>query len=187
MAILMVRHATPNIDYGKCGYKEAISRLIDYDLVKKIMINEINIELIRRNIEFNKKLDILCSSKSRAILTCRQILKMLDVDHEPFITNDLDEIEMKIMRIPFIKMNLTSWFLISRIKWLCLFYMKNKVEIYNKCGNIISSILEKDNAIIVSHGMLLFFLKKVLEDKKYKKIDIYKKGCFTIEVWSHEA
>jgi hypothetical protein len=186
MAIVIVRHATPKINYQRCNYKEAISRLTDYNLSKLVEEDEISVDLIKENIDFKRDLDVLCSPKNRATLTHNIISNELKIDKKVSIKDELDEIPLRIINIPLIRIKPTSWFLISRLKWIFSNYIKDKNKINKKCKSIIDSIKENNNAIIISHGFLRLFLRKALKKDGYIRFKSYKSGCFCVEVWEYE-
>lgn len=182
--IVLIRHATPKIDYSSCNYQTAKRRLQDYNLTEDIEENEINTFLSSSLFLKIKERDpiIYSSPVGRAVRTCQLLFKHAD---SYTIKPELREVGLEILFLPLLKIKVRTWFLLSRIAWLLgLSNEKEKVKHAVYRSEHLFPLLEfNDDVVIVSHGYLIHYLKKILKKKQYKISGSFKQGCFTAEIW----
>ena len=70
--ILLIRHCTPNINYGRCEFSEASERIKAYNFTQDIFLNEITslspqVDIVLSDDDF----DILTSSSPRSLRTAQ--------------------------------------------------------------------------------------------------------------------
>lgn len=184
--IILVRHATPNVDYSPCDYLKARDLTAEYDTTNSLYLHEIEQYFNTSSYYSLKEIEIdkiICSPLTRAQLTCQTLFSGRDYTINP----NFREAETEIGKIPFIKLKLRHWFLINRIKWF-MGFNSDKIEskeafvdrVYRAYINTQSV---SGNIAIVAHGVFLKFLKdEWLIDDGYVVIDKYKNGCFTVEI-----
>lgn len=184
--VVLVRHATPKVDYSWCGYKRARELINEYDVVPEVATEEI--ERYLNSDYYNKlkgvKIDkIICSPLIRAQLTCQTVFKNRDY----IVNENFKEAENEIATLPLVRLKLRHWFLINRIKWLMGWHSKkieSKVEFRHRlCKAFLDIQASTGNVAIVAHGVFFFYLKDVwLRLNNYEVIDKYRDGCFTVEI-----
>lgn len=56
--IILLRHATPLIEYGFCNYKGAKNRINSYNITRKVCLNEVDpyINTVKNVVDKKKKL-----------------------------------------------------------------------------------------------------------------------------------
>ncbi len=182
--IILIRHATPLIDYTRCDYKTACARLVDYNETKNIDEKEIDnfkASLLYQKIKRSDPL-IYCSPLARAERTC-QIL--FHDQNNSFRTDEqLREVELDILPIPLVKMSVRSWFFISRLAWLFgISNVENKTHAIGRAQYAYNLLKSDNNIAVISHGYLIYYIKNQLRKSKYKKIETYHEGCFSVEVY----
>jgi broad specificity phosphatase PhoE len=179
--IVLIRHSTPIIDYSRCDNKVACDRLNEYNRTDNINISEIerfSSEALAEVI-FNKEIIVYSSPIPRAEITCRKLFSNYDYK----LNDSLKEVELKIINLPFIKLKLKTWFLLSRLRWLAGIGSETETvrDAKRRANHVVNNILQDDVAI-VSHGFFIHYLKKILCKKKYKVTNRYRCGCFTVEI-----
>ena len=182
MRIVLIRHATPKVDNNNCSAIEAEERLNQYNFTENILLNEadnfLNSEEYKNILNIN---NIFTSPLARAKKTADYIFP-----NKQIVTlSALKEFDLKIFKIPFIKLSLTSWFIISRILW---FMHINKTTYSpdmekSRVTELFEHILSQD-AIIVSHGFILREIRKHLKNNQYNCSFSYKQGCFQVEIFT---
>ncbi|MDP8162940.1 histidine phosphatase family protein [Pasteurella skyensis] len=189
--IILVRHATPLIDYGRCPYRIAKERLIDYNETTNIQTDEIDIllkSLLSKEIIANKYKYIgLVSSLPRARKTAQIIFDFYAISYQE---SDLfREFELSIVNIPLVKLKTKNWFIISRILWFLGFnkgvelFKASKLRV-NKIITLLNNHHKKElSTILVAHGLLNKFLEKQLVKDDWVMINKQKKGCFEYVVY----
>lgn len=188
--IILVRHATPNVDYSWCSYKKARELIKEYDTTDNIAIEEVHRYLGSGyyNRLIGLRIDkIICSPLPRAQITCQTLF-----GSKEYVVNDnFKEAENDIGFLPFIRLKLRHWFLINRIKWwlgLSSKKIETKDELFHRiCRAFLDIQKVKGNVAVVAHGVFLTYLKRNwFKHNHYKLVDRYKHGCFTVEVFKQE-
>ncbi|MDG2917167.1 phosphoglycerate mutase family protein [Bisgaard Taxon 10/6] len=182
MKVVLIRHATPNIEGNNCSALQAEERLNQYNSTEDILLDEANAFLSTK--EYKNILNInniFSSPLVRAIKTANYLFP-----NKKIVTiESLREFELKIFKLPFIKLSLANWFLISRILW---FLEINKTDYSSsmekaRITNLFNKILSQDS-IIVSHGFVLREIRKHLKNNQYSCSYSYKNGCFQVEIFN---
>lgn len=191
--IILVRHATPQVEYGYCDYQRARTLIKEYDIVPTVAVNEVH-DFMQTS-DYNLIKDVIpakiyCSPLIRAKLTCEALFK--DVSYEP---DDLfKEAENEIGRLPFIRLKLRRWFLINRIRWLLGLHssrienLKNfKVRVDSAYNKVMRERPEENTVAVVAHGVFLHQFRTLMKKHQPRWIETltFKKGCFTITVYKH--
>lgn len=109
-----------------------------------------------------------CSDLPRAVTTAKKVYT-----DELIRTNLLREIEIAAPFDTSIKLPFIIWTILGRSAWY--FSHKSQRESYNdtlkRAESIINNILEEDtdnlNVLIVSHGALMYYMRKVLLQKDF--------------------
>ncbi|MEI2266235.1 histidine phosphatase family protein [Erwinia sp. CGal63] len=182
--IVLVRHATPKIDYSRCCYRTARERLNDYDQTREVDEQEIQrffASPVYQNIG-NKELRVYSSPTGRAERTCQLLFHAVD----DYVTEpNLKEVSLSIFPVPLLKMKVRSWFLLSRLAWLAGFSREKERARHavQRAVDFFPVLEENENVAIVSHGYFMHYLKKELRKNRYRQGEIFREGCFTVEVW----
>lgn len=184
MKIVLIRHVTPNVNGNICSASKAEEGLLQYNLTEDILLNEADDFLKTKeyktllNIEY-----IFVSPLNRALKTAKYIFP--SKNHT--VLEALKEFNLKIFKIPFIKLSLKMWFAVSRILW----FLGINREKYNplqekaRVESTFEEILNND-AIIIAHGFVLREIRKCLKVRKFQRTFFYKKGCFQVEIFNSE-
>lgn len=117
LMIILLRHATPLIDYTACNFDQAKERMIQYNCTEELVLNE--------TARFkNEVLSIISSSDNvivyssimpRAIKTAQHLFESLKIE---LISEAIfSEFGLSMLKIPLIKLPLRSWFFLSRLAW----------------------------------------------------------------------
>ncbi|MDE9460329.1 histidine phosphatase family protein [Xenorhabdus bovienii] len=182
--IILIRHATPKIDYSTCNSKLAQQRLLSYNETRDIDESEMD-EFMASSL-YQKIKDanpvVYSSPVGRAERTCQVLFQQ---PNNYFIKGELKEVDLEICHLPFIKMKVRSWFFFSRLVWI-LGIGKEKEKMKHaaiRANRVFKLLDENKNIVIVSHGYLIHYVKKELKKHHYNNIDKYKKGCFTVELY----
>lgn len=187
--IVLIRHATPIVNYNICNYNEACIQLLNYNKTKNIKENELckfmNTSVFKK-IRFSNDLKIFSSTTPRASETALKLFKEQD---KIFKSDLFTEFDLNILKIPLIKMPLRSWFLFSRLLWF-LGMSNNAKEISKelKRVNIAEQIIlnkysKTSIRVLVSHGLFCKFLEKNLLKLNFSKKTYEKNGCFTVTIY----
>lgn len=192
--IILIRHATPLVNYGKCNYITAKERLIHYNTTTDIKREEINIflksDFFKKKSLFKKKYIGLVSSLPRANETGKTIFNHYNYEYK--ISNLFREFELSLIKIPCFKLKLKTWFLVSRILWFL--GINNGVESFRKSKSRVNKIVlllnehhENSNSpILVAHGLLNKFIEKKIIKDSWKIVFKQKTGCFEYTIYDKE-
>lgn len=181
MKIVLMRHATPNVNGKKCFYRQAEEGLIQYNLTDNILLNESDAFLKTKEYEELLKIEhIFVSPLKRATKTAEYIFPQKNYT----VLDSLQEFNLSIFKIPFIKLTLKNWLVLSRVLWL-LGINKTTYNLSEEIKRVKSTFREilKDNSIIVAHGFVLREIRKSLKKHKFQRTFFYKKGCFQVEIF----
>lgn len=191
--IILVRHATPNVDYGFCHYQRARELMKEYDVVTDIALDEVREFKHTNNYGQIKGVipgKIFCSPLIRAQLTCGALFKNV-----PYQTDNLfKEAENEISALPLIRLKLRHWFMLNRIKWLAGIHSRDiedlnafKARVDAAFEKVMGEHPENNTVVVVAHGVFLHQFRKLLRERAPRWIDgfTFKKGCFTITVYKH--
>lgn len=183
--IYLVRHCTPQIDYSRCNYREAVKRLREYDSTPKIDRSEI--EALSEEVGHIRKipkLQILSSTRPRSIKTAKALFrdKIYSIDSkEEFV-----EFDLRIVKLPLIKLGFRKWLLLSRFLWFIGFTggAESCAEEIARAKNCALTLIEAEkkmgNVILVSHGLLNCYIEKELTRNRYDRVYKKNSGNFTI-------
>lgn len=180
--LLLIRHAKPLINYGKCGYEEAVERLDDYNNTSAVALSEI--EKFKAS-DLYKEIEALdfhvySSPLNRAYLTARELFK------ECKILDDLIELDLQLIDIPYIRLRLQSWFILSRIAWLLRIKESREVpsEAKKRVGRLVKYINPSKNIAFVCHGGVIHYLKQnTFIKRNYKLTYVVKYDFLTVEMY----
>lgn len=180
--LLLIRHAKPLINYGKCGYEDALERLTDYNTTSAISLKEIEDFKKSESYKLISTLDFntYTSPLNRAYLTSCELFK------ECKILDDLIELDLELVDIPYIQLEVLTWFLISRIAWFLKIKDSKETpsEAKQRVGRLIKYINPSKNIAFVCHGGVIHYLKQNPYIKKnYKLMHVDKYDFLTVEVY----
>ncbi|PHM70950.1 phosphoglycerate mutase family protein [Xenorhabdus kozodoii] len=182
--IVLIRHATPKIDYSSCNYQTAQQRLREYNQTQDVEEQEIETFLSSALFqEIKARRPVVYSSPvGRAERTCQLVFGHID---GYTIHSELREVGLEITPLPLLKMKIRTWFLLSRLAWLLrMNHAQEKIGHALQRSEALLPFLEQhDDVAIVSHGYLMHYLKKHLKKNRYHVKDRFKQGCFTAEIW----
>lgn len=182
--IILIRHATPRIDYTSCDYHTAQLRLQDYNQTKDIEESEIAKFLLTQLFQKIKKINpvVYCSPVGRAERTCQLLFSYVD---DYIVNPELTEVGLKIFPLPLVKLNVRTWFLLSRVAWLLRLSGEQEKVRHAICRSqrLLPQLEQETNVAIVSHGYFIHYLKKQLKKKQFQLREVFRQGCFTVEVW----
>lgn len=181
--IFLLRHCTPKIDYTCCNYIEAVKRLREYNVTTCVKTNEIKkLNNYLSEIFEQQHVKVLSSSSPRSYVTAKKIFdkQFKIVTDEQFI-----EFDLKVIKIPFVKLKFRLWLLISRIFWF-LGLLKTERNFFDErlrakeCAKKLKEKEKNSAVVLVSHGLINVFIEKYLQ--KYGYVREYKKtnGNFSI-------
>jgi broad specificity phosphatase PhoE len=185
--IVLIRHCHPEIDYSRCGYIEAISRVQQYNTTKNVNLKEL--ELYAESLETltkEKNLKVFSSSLSRSLITARAIFgSKFDIDVKDLFV----EFDLKILPIPLVKLKFKTWLLISRIIWFFGLLKTSRSFAQERlrakqCAEILHNNTQGNTSnqkvVLVSHGLLNAFIERYLKTKGYTRVEKMKNTCFSI-------
>ncbi len=182
--IFLIRHATPKIDYSACDYRAAQVRLQEYNQTREIEESEIEQFLLSELFQEIKASNpvVYCSPVARAERTCQLLFSHID---RYVINPDLSEVGLRISPLPWVKLKVRTWFLLSRIAWLLrLSGEPEKVRhAVRRSQQLLPQLEQQENVALVSHGFLMHYLKKRLTKQQFRPRATFKQGCFTVECW----
>ncbi|WP_192814248.1 histidine phosphatase family protein [Pseudomonas fluorescens] len=185
--IYLIRHATPLIDYGRCGAVSAKVLLDEYNQTSSIDEAEIADFLSRAQLSgplMMPGLNIISSPINRAYATACRLFDAgrIRQDHR------LKEFDLRLGRVPLLKMGLRQWFALHRVLWLMgislgaasrrsehLRAVEVADELYTACTTT------GETTVVVSHGMFLRTVRKTLQRQGMQFRTVYRSGCFTVE------
>ncbi|MDU8924562.1 phosphoglycerate mutase family protein [Pasteurellaceae bacterium LIM206] len=185
MKIVLIRHATPDVDNSKCSALQAKERLRQYNSTENILLDEID-DFIKST-EYQEILTIKNIFVS-PLIRARKTAKYLFGNREFNYLDELKEFDLNIFFLPLIKLSLSNWFLLSRLLWFIRINRKGcppKIE-KTRVANIIQEMLSQE-AIIVSHGLILREIGKYLKKKQFSQTFAYKNGCFQVKVFNRNV
>ncbi|MCP5374534.1 MAG: hypothetical protein H6910_03370 [Rickettsiaceae bacterium] len=183
--ILLIRHCTPNIDYNKCNYEEALVRLYEYNTTKNIKIEEITD--IKDNIQHIVNLDkikVLCSTSPRASITADNLFsKSVEITR----SDKFVEFDLSIFYVPFLICSIRTWFLISRLLWFVGILktdrnFKQECERADNCAKLLTREAATTDVALVAHGLLHLFIEKRLKKMGWRRTHAFSSGCFSTKV-----
>lgn len=183
--LILLRHATPLIDYGRCNYQTFTRRHEAYDTTSDIDTNEINDFLQSRLYRCLKKqlaerdFRCYCSPLPRAKATYQQIFP--EMQHRAATEDELREAALNTFAIPLLRLKVRTWFFLFRV--FSLLHRHEAVLLRQRCASVYQRLIAEQNTLLMSHGVLLFFLKKQLRQAGYRPLDAYRNGCLTVEIW----
>ncbi|HBO38744.1 MAG TPA: histidine phosphatase [Pasteurellaceae bacterium] len=180
--IVLIRHVTPLVDLGWCSSRQAQERLEQYNQTEQLALAEL--AHFRQTATYQDILNIrhiLVSPLIRAYRTAENLFP----DHTLITIDDLQEWDLKIIQIPFLKLSLKSWFVFSRILWFLGINRtaRNFSQEKQRIKQLIPTLLAQDT-VIVAHGFVLNEIKRAIKQKNFVKLFSEKQGCFSVEVFN---
>lgn len=184
--IYLIRHASPQVDYGRCNSALAKVRLDEYN--QTALIEEDEITGFMNRPELSQALlmadaTILSSPVNRAYATACRLFDegRIQRDHR------LHEYDLRLSGMPLLRMGLRQWFALHRVAWLLglsLGAVPRKAE-YRRAVAIADELRASAETgktlVVVSHGMFLRTVRKTLQKKGMQAHTVYRSGCFTVE------
>ncbi|MEE9452688.1 MAG: hypothetical protein V3V61_08035 [Gammaproteobacteria bacterium] len=184
--IILIRHATPQIEYGKCDYKVARTRLVDYNETKEVNVAEI--DAIFKKIPWLEtqpnNFTAFISKLPRALSTAEHVSGYLDFKKE--YSYLYKEFDAHIIKLPFVKLKVRTWFLISRVAWFFGFkagtrsFKSERERAYQCAGQLQELIAKGKSPILVAHGLFNYFVARKLKKNGWKICEFHKQGCFEV-------
>ena len=106
--IYLIRHCTPNIDYSRSNYQDAILKVDEYNSTENVKVSEIK----KFTSQINKitklpKLKVFCSTSPRSFRTAKEIFN--NSPHEISLNNQFIEFDLRVFQIPLVKLKLKTW------------------------------------------------------------------------------
>lgn len=182
--LFVIRHATPVMDYSDCKFEEALERQDDYNTVTSVSLKEINAFKKSDTFDYIEKLNpkVYTSPLKRAILTSDALFDSSS------IVNDLVEIDMDLVNIPYVKLKVKTWFFISRVVWLLGFNnpKEKPSDVNERITRLIKYIQPNKDTVLVTHGGVMFYLKRhpyIIRNFKLMHTETY--GTLTVEVYEN--
>lgn len=185
--IYLIRHASPLVNYDRCNAASAKMLLTEYNQTSNIDEDEIVGFLNRSDLSqplLASEASIVSSPVNRAYATACRLFEVARIQQD----SRLEEYDLRISAIPFLKLGLRQWFALHRILWLLgisLGAASRKAEhlraisVANELYT--SSAKTGKTMIVVSHGMFLRTVRKVLQKQGMQARTVYRSGCFTVE------
>lgn len=182
--LILIRHATSNINYNACNANEACKRISSYNTTSSLNFNEID---DKKNYLLNlvsdaDKLRIYSSALPRAASTADHIFnrKYGSILQDPLF----NEFDLQILRLPFIKLPTKGWLFISRLFWFfgmsrgARSFSIEKLRVKKAARKIEQSLNSGMCVVLVGHGLFNKFLERIFLKKGWSIKNSYKKGCF---------
>ena len=173
--IYLVRHVTPNVGNPYCNYAQAVELLKEYNQTVKLRLEE---TCVAPSFE---ELPIYSSPLPRAKLTAETLFPTRTI----LFDERLQEFNLTIAPIKWLKCRFQHWLAISRLLWFLGLH---------QCGNTpkqekqrIADFMQQhllESSIIVAHGFVLREIKKSLHKQGFTSQKVSKLGCFTVECLS---
>ena len=182
--ILLIRHCTPNINYGRCHFADAVERINAYNFTQDICLNEItSLKSKIDTILGDDNFDILTSSSPRALKTAQFLFHKKA--EQIIVSDDFVEFDLRILPVPALKAKLNTWILISRIMWVLGLLKTDKSFLQERlraknCAHLLIKRVQRKSIALVSHGLLNYFIEKNLKKSGYKRTEKIEFGCFSI-------
>lgn len=183
--ILLIRHCTPDIDYNKCNYEQALRRLHEYNNTKNIKIEEIlDIKDKIHNIVNLNKMKVFCSTSPRASITADNLFsKSVNITR----SDNFVEFDLSVLYVPFLRCGIRTWFLISRLFWFVGILktdrsFKEERKRTDSCVKLLTTEAATSNVALVAHGLLHLFIEKRLKKMGWRRTHSFSSGCFSIKV-----
>lgn len=185
--IYLIRHATPLVDYGRCGAHTARTLLDEYNRTSIIDEDEIAGFLSQPELSgpvLSPEATVFSSPVSRAYATASRLFEAERIKKD----SRLREYDLRLSGIPLLRMTLRQWFALHRVLWLAgisLGATPRKDE-YLRAMGVADEIYKLRVAtgtplIVVSHGMFLRTVRKTLQKQGMRVHTVYRSGCFTVE------
>lgn len=164
--IYLIRHASPQVDYSRCGAALAKVRLDEYNHTALIEEDEISGFLNRAQLSqplLSAEATILSSPVNRAYATACRLFGEERVQRD----NRLHEYDLRLSAIPLVTMGLRQWFALHRVAWLLgisLGAASRKAE-YRRAAAVADELHAASTGagktvVVVSHGMFLRTVRK---------------------------
>lgn len=173
--IYLIRHATPDVGNPYCDYAQAVELLNEYNQTVKLRLEE---TCVAPSFE---ELPIYSSPLPRAKLTAETLFPTRTI----LFDERLQEFNLTIAPIKWLKCRFQHWLAISRLLWFCGLH---------QCGNTpkqekqrIADFIQQHllaSGIVVAHGFVLREIKKSLHKQGFTSKILAKSGCFTVEYLS---
>ncbi|MBK5553020.1 MULTISPECIES: phosphoglycerate mutase family protein [unclassified Pseudomonas] len=185
--IYLIRHASPLVNYERCNSASAKVLLDEYNQTSRIDEDEITGFLNQPDLSqplLASEASVFSSPVNRAYATACRLFEVARIQQD----SRLQEYDLRLSAIPFLKMGLRQWFALHRILWLLgvsLGAVSRKAEYLRAVG--VAEELYKSSAeagktmIVISHGMFLRTVRKTLQKQGMQARTIYRSGCFTVE------
>ena len=188
--IILVRHATPLIDYSPCRYRVAKQRLNDYQTTDEIALEEIaafNQHPLAARLKSTDPL-IYCSPMPRAQRTYQLLFGS---SHNVYIWASLKEVVLTLLPLPWISLKVRSWFAVSRFAWLLGLTTQRETQYaaIHRARKVVELLKQQsdNNIALVSHGCFLHYVKQQLRQQRYRKVANFQQGCFHIEIYEYTS
>lgn len=185
--IYLIRHASPLVNYGRCNAASAKVLLGEYNQTSNIDEDEITGFLKRPDLSQSllaSEATVISSPVNRAYATACKLFEVSRIQQD----SRLQEYDLRVSAIPFLRLGLRQWFALHRILWLLgisLGAVSRKAEHLRAVS--VADELYKSSAgrgktmIVVSHGMFLRTVRKTLQKQGMQAHTVYRSGCFTVE------
>lgn len=185
--IYLIRHASPLVNYKRCGAVSAKLLLDVYNQTSAIDEDEITGFLSQPDLSrplLASEANVISSPVNRAYATACRLFEAARIQQD----SRLQEYDLRLSAIPFLRMGLRQWFALHRILWLLgvsLGAVPRKKEYLRAVG--VAEELYKSSSetgkttIVISHGMFLRTVRKTLQKQGMQARTVYRSGCFTVE------
>lgn len=185
--IYLIRHASPLIDYKRCGACSAKVLLDEYNQTSSINEDEIAGFLSQSDLSrplLVAEANVISSPVNRAYATACRLFGAGRIQQD----TRLQEYDLRLSAIPFLRMGLRQWFALHRIFWLLgisLGAAPRKTE-YQRAEGVADELYKSfsktgETTIVISHGMFLRTVRKTLQKQGMQARTVYRSGCFTVE------
>jgi broad specificity phosphatase PhoE len=188
--IILVRHATPLIDYSPCGYHLARQRLNAYQTTDEIALQEIAAFHQHPLAACLQGLDplVYCSPMPGAQRTC---LALFGSSQKVHIWASLKEVGLTLLPLPWISLKVRHWFVVSRIAWLLGLKTQRETQYaaLHRARKVVALLKQQgdNNIALVSHGCFLHYIKQQLRQQHYRKVAHFQQGCFHVDMYEHSS
>lgn len=180
--VVLIRHASPCIDTGRCGWREARVRMAAYNQTPHLKLEEA--QVFRQGDAWQQVRHIssvFASPLPRALKTAQALFP-----HTPLVQVDaLREFDLAIAPIPALRLAPRGWFALSRLLWLL--HLNPARATWQQERQRVEAFLpalRSGEHVVVAHGFVLRKIRRAFRQWRFQRGYRYRQGCFSVEIWA---
>nr|WP_319528270.1 histidine phosphatase family protein [Pseudomonas laurentiana] len=186
--IYLIRHASPVLCYGRCDAATAKRLLDEYNQTTQIDLREIEGFLQQLPLSqplLSAEVRVLSSPVNRAYVTACRLFGATRVQTD----NRLHEYDLRLSRLPFLRIGLKQWFALFRVLWLLGVSLgaASRQDETRRAQGVADELYQSwattgGRTAVVSHGLFLRTVRKALQKQGMQSREVYRSGCFTVDL-----